>query len=108
MTKEEHDTLFQLWGAFFNNTHSDSPYAPPTEGNRWPTKEMLRHTNAFSHGQWVDHNAIILGIPEDVKLVYAATQYDDPIKADRARRVWARIPDQYKREAGFEVATGQL
>ncbi|AKU45329.1 lysin A [Mycobacterium phage Madruga] len=101
MTKEEHDKLFQLWGVFMNDTWSSSPYAPPSEGNRWPTKEMIRHTDGFSHAQIVDHNAIILGIPEDVKLVYQAMSYDDEYKADRARRVWKRIPDQYKEEAGL-------
>jgi hypothetical protein len=99
LTKEEHDALMQLWGSQFNLVSSDSPYAPPGEGNRWPTKDMVKHIDGFLHPIFVEHNAIILGQPADINTVYEATQYDDDKKADRAKRVWDLIPDDFKTEA---------
>lgn len=100
MTKEEHDALFQVWGALFNPVPSTSPYAPPDEGNRWPTKDLIQHIDGFVHGAIeVEHNAIILGLPDDIALIHQATQYDDERKAQRAKAAFARIPAKFVQEA---------
>ena len=100
MTKEEHDKLFQLWGAFFNPVSSTSPYAPPEEGDRWPTKDLIRNMDGFVHGAIaIEHGAIILGLPDDIRTIFQATMYSDLAKADRAQRAWSRIPQAYKDEA---------
>lgn len=99
MTKEEHDALMQVWGALFNPVESGSPYAPPGEGARWPTKDLIRNMDGFLHPISVDHNAIILGVPADVHMVWEATQYSDDGKAQRALTVWNQIPEQFKRAA---------
>jgi hypothetical protein len=105
MTKEEHDKLYELWGALFNPVSSTSPYAPPGEGEVHKTKDFIRTIDGFVHGAMeVEHGAIVLGIPKDVRLVYAAMSYDDKEKADRAKRAWSRIPSQYKLEAGVGVS----
>ena len=101
MTKEEHDALFQIWGALFNPVASGSPYAPPDEGNRWPSKDLPQHIDAFTHGLSTDHDAIILGMPDAIHMTYDAMSFDDPVKAARAKKVWALIPAQFKTDAGY-------
>lgn len=104
MTKEEHDKLFQLWGVWFNDIDSDSAYAPPGEGRKHKQKDFVRTIDGRVHETLtIEHNAIVLGLPEDIKVVYAAMSYDDPRKVERAKAAWKRIPDKYKEEAGLPV-----
>ena len=101
MTKEEHDALMQLWGSQFNLGPSSSPYAPPAEGNRWSNREKISNVDGMTHALFVEHNAIVLGLEEDIKLINDATKYNDPDKAERASIAWNRIPEEFKAAARF-------
>ena len=101
MTKEEHDALLQLWGSQFNLDESASPYAPPGEGKRWANKDKVKNIDGMQHAIFVEHNAIVLGIPKDIELIHAGMTWEDEEKAARAKLAWARIPQQFKERAGF-------
>jgi hypothetical protein len=92
MTKEEHDALFQLWGSQFNDDKSRSPYAPTHPDNKYPNRELTRNMDGMIHALYVEHNAIILGLSEDIEMVKQAAD----LGIERAISAWNRIPDDFK------------
>lgn len=95
MTKEEHDALFQLLGSQVDPVYSTSAYAPP--GTQFPLKDLNRFTNGTMHEMSVEHCAIILGEPDQIKAVKDAVDRG----VERAVRAWSLIPDEYKLAAGY-------
>jgi hypothetical protein len=101
MTKEEHDALMQLAGAHLNPVYSTSVYAPP--GTQFALKDLNRFTNGTTHEISVEHCAIILGSPDDIKTIKDAMDRG----VDRAIRAWQHIPDEYKIAAGYGSQSSQ-
>lgn len=95
MTGEEHDKLFELWGALCTPVNSESPYAPP--GTQLPLKDLMRYTDGSVHGLATDHSAIILGAPDDVRAVKEAADRG----VQRAILAWDHISDDFKEAAGY-------
>jgi hypothetical protein len=58
MTGEEHDKLFQVWGALFNPTESWSKYHTPGEPGT-PNKDKVSSIDAMSHEALVERNALL-------------------------------------------------
>ena len=91
MTKEEHDALFQVWGALFNDEGSYSPYAS-LGVDKWANRQLIRNMDGMLHPLYVEHNAIVLGIPQDVKFVKAGADAG----IERAVLAWSRVPERFK------------
>jgi hypothetical protein len=100
LTSEEIRLMFdrtnQIWGALFNPVQSGSRYREDYEGDRWPTKDLVRNIDKVGHEESTETNAI-RGNSADIKLVARNSSRGDSI----AMSVFLRIPDDYLKAAGI-------
>ena len=68
LTQEEHDKLFQIWGALFNPIGSKSKYKAEGEGDVYTTKDLIPNIDAMTHEALIERNAL-LGNPDAIALV---------------------------------------
>lgn len=91
LTPEEHDKLFQIWGAIFNKELSLSEYKPPSEGAVWAANNLWWNDDGMVHTMFIEHRAMI-GDQSAIALI----QQQIDAGNEWAMHVYSLIPEQYK------------
>jgi hypothetical protein len=96
LTPEQDKMLREVHAWLGDLDASDSIYATPGEGKRWPLRTMMKHNNKFLHEEYVERTAQ-LGDPDSLDRLFRVAAGQGVVKTPevvaRAKAALEMVPD---------------